>query len=69
MRDLEPLDVDEEEARAVRHGMTFPASTRPHLGPGPFAILDGHGELLAVYERRKGAIKAAVVVADVSAGT
>ncbi len=69
MRDLERLDVDDEEARAVRHGMTFPASTRPDLGPGPFAILDGRGELLAVYERRTAAIKPAVVVADVNAET
>lgn len=69
MRDLERLDVDDEEARAVRHGMTFPASTRPDLGAGPFAILDPAGDLLAVYERRKAAIKPAVVVADVNAET
>jgi tRNA pseudouridine55 synthase len=69
MRDLERLDVDDEEARAVRHGMTFPASTRTDLGAGPFAIVDSRGELLAVYERRKAAIKPAVVVADVNAET
>ncbi len=49
--------------------MTFPASTRRDLGAGPFAILDPHGDLLAVYERRKAAIKPAVVIADVSART
>jgi tRNA pseudouridine55 synthase len=69
MRDLEAVSVDDEEARAVRHGMTFPASTRRDLGTGPFAILDGRGELLAVYERHPAAIKPAAVVADVNAET
>jgi tRNA pseudouridine55 synthase len=70
MRDLERLDVDEEQARAVRHGMTFPCSTLPApLGKGPFAVADGHGELLAVYERRNAGIKPAVVVAATPTGS
>jgi hypothetical protein len=32
-------------------------------GPGPFAVLDHQGELLAVYERAGGKLKPAVVVA------
>jgi len=70
MRDLERLDVDDEQARAVRHGMTFPCSTLPSpLGTGPFAVADGRGELLAVYERRNAGIKPAVVVAAAPTGT
>ncbi|HSO96953.1 MAG TPA: tRNA pseudouridine(55) synthase TruB [Acidimicrobiia bacterium] len=69
MRDLERLDVDDEQARAVRHGMTFPCSTLPApLGAGPFAVADGRGELLAVYERRNAGIKPAVVVAATPTG-
>jgi tRNA pseudouridine55 synthase len=64
MRDLEPIDVNEEQARAVRHGVTFPCSALEEpLGPGPFALIDAGGELLAVYERRNAGIKPAVVVA------
>ena len=33
------------------------------LGEGPFAMIDGDGTLLAVYERRGGAVKPAVVLA------
>jgi tRNA pseudouridine55 synthase len=70
MRDLERLDVDDEQARAVRHGMTFPCSTLPApLGEGPFAVADGRGELLAVYERRNAGIKPAVVVAATQTGS
>jgi len=70
MRDLERLEVDDEQARAVRHGMTFPCSTLPApLGTGPFAVADGRGELLAVYERRNAGIKPAVVVASSPTGT
>jgi tRNA pseudouridine55 synthase len=70
MRDLERIDVDEEQARAVRHGMTFPCSAlRAPLGPGPFAVADSDGELLAVYERGKAGVKPAVVLAAASIGT
>lgn len=70
MRDLERLDVDDEQARAVRHGMTFPCSTLPApLGEGPFAVADGRGELLAVYERRNAGIKPAVVLAPTPTGS
>ena len=55
LRDLTEVVVDGEQQRAVAHGATFAAPAL--LGdlddaPGPFAVVDEHGELLAVYERR-----------------
>jgi tRNA U55 pseudouridine synthase TruB len=66
VRDLERVDVDDTSARAIRHGMTFPAHALGEVGDGPFAIVDPHGELLAVYERRRAGIKPAVVIAPTS---
>ena len=64
VRDLEHLHVDAEQARGVSHGMTFPCSTLPASdGPGPFALIDPDGALLAVYERRNAGYKPTVVVA------
>jgi len=63
VRDLEMLAVDAESVKAIRHGMTFPAGALGESGPGPFAVVDDHAELLAVYERRKGGVKPSVVVA------
>ena len=69
VRDLERIDVDPEQARAVAHGVTFPATVLAgaDAGPGPFAVIDGDGDLLAVYERRRAAVKPAVVLAPVEA--
>ncbi len=69
VRDIERIDVDLEQARAVAHGVTFPATAfaGEHAGPGPFAVVDRDGELLAVYERRRAAVKPAVVLAPVEA--
>ncbi len=69
VRDLERVDVDAEQARAVTHGVTFPAAAlaRTDAGPGPFAVIDPAGELIAVYERRRAALKPAVVIAPVEA--
>jgi tRNA pseudouridine55 synthase len=66
MRDLERVVIDAERARAVAHGATFaaPALVGDSEGPGPFAVLDEHDTLLAVYERRGGGVKPAVVVAS-----
>jgi tRNA pseudouridine55 synthase len=61
MRDLAQLRLDGEQARAVSHGVPFPALEVP--GAGPCAILGADGALLAVYELRAGAWKPAVVVA------
>jgi tRNA pseudouridine55 synthase len=65
MRGLEPVVATGETAAAVRHGATFPARVvlPAAAGPGPFAVVDGSGELLAVYERRGSGVKPAVVIA------
>ncbi len=69
MRDLERIDVDVEQARAIAHGVTFPATVLAgeDAGPGPFALVDPDGGLLAVYERRKSGLKPTVVLAPVEA--
>jgi tRNA pseudouridine55 synthase len=69
VRDLEQVSVDAEQARAVAHGVTFPAAVLAgaDAGPGPFAVVGPDGELLAVYERRRAAVKPAVVLAPVEA--
>jgi tRNA pseudouridine55 synthase len=69
MRDLEQVRIDAEQARAVAHGVTFPAAVfaGANAGPGPFAVVGPDGELLAVYERRRAAVKPAVVLAPVEA--
>jgi tRNA pseudouridine55 synthase len=63
MRDLERIDVDDEQARAVRHGATFTAGALATAGDGPYAVVDVGGALLAVYESRGAGLKPAVVVA------
>jgi tRNA pseudouridine55 synthase len=67
MRELEQLTVDPDAERAIAHGMTFSAGTLGERGPGPFAVVNEHDELLAVYERRPGGVKPAVVIAPVGA--
>lgn len=66
MRDLERVDVDEEQARAVAHGMSFAAGALDVVGAGPFAVADGTGSLLAVYETRGAGLRPSVVVAAAS---
>jgi tRNA pseudouridine55 synthase len=63
MRDLESVAVDEETARAVRHGATFTAGALSTAGDGPYAVVDADGMLLAVYERHGAGVKPSVVVA------
>jgi len=69
VRDLERVVTDTEQARAVAHGVTFPAPVfvGADAGPGPFAVVGPDGDLLAVYERRRAAVKPAVVLAPVEA--
>jgi hypothetical protein len=68
MRGLERATVDEESARAVAHGSVFPCAPFPVTGPGPYAVVDEAGVLLAVYERRGAGLKPSVVLppADVT---
>jgi tRNA pseudouridine55 synthase len=65
LRDLTEVVADGELLRAVAHGATFaaPALLGELDEPGPFAVVDEHGELLAVYERRGGGVKPTVVLA------
>jgi tRNA pseudouridine55 synthase len=63
MRDLERVDVDDEQVRAVRHGIAFPTGALGEHGDGPFALVARDDDLVAVYERRGAACKPAVVMA------
>jgi len=62
MRDLERVDVDDEQARAVSHGMSFAAGALSVQSKGPYALVDRSGALLAVYDTRGAALRPAVVV-------
>jgi tRNA pseudouridine55 synthase len=67
VRDLSRVDVDAEQARAIAHGVTFPATALTEEGAGPFTMVGPDGELLAVYVRRRAAVRPAVVLAPVEA--
>ena len=71
MRALPVVVVDGETARAVVHGATFSGVglVGADAGPGPFAVLDSGGALLAVYERRGAGVKPAVVVTTAEASS
>lgn len=75
MRDLPRRGVGPDVARAVGFGKVLSADV---LGvadgaEGPWAVVDGEGRLLAVYQRHEaagpGALKPAVVVAPAEAGS
>jgi tRNA pseudouridine55 synthase len=67
MRALERTTVDAESARAVAHGSVFSTGAFAVEGEGPYAVVDEHGALLAVYERRGAGLKPAVVLAPAGA--
>ncbi|MFN8035740.1 MAG: tRNA pseudouridine(55) synthase TruB [Acidimicrobiia bacterium] len=71
MRALEQISVDHDVARAAAHGVVFPlpAFGGADLGPGPFALVDPDGALVAVYERRGAGIKPAVVISSAGEGS
>jgi tRNA pseudouridine55 synthase len=62
MRDLERVDLDDEQARAVSHGVSFAAGALAVHGAGPYAFIGPDGALLAVYDTRGAALRPAVVV-------
>jgi len=64
MRDLERIDVDDEQARAVAHGVSFASGALTVHGGGPYALVGPDGALLAVYDTRGAALRPAVVVAS-----
>jgi tRNA pseudouridine55 synthase len=65
LRDLPEVAVTGEQLRAVAHGATFaaPALLGERTEAGPFSVVDEHGDLLAVYERRGAGVKPTVVLA------
>jgi tRNA pseudouridine55 synthase len=67
MRGLERGVVDGDSARAVAHGSVFPTPPFVVEGPGPYAVVDESGALLAVYEQRGAGVKPAVVLPPVDA--
>jgi tRNA U55 pseudouridine synthase TruB len=62
MRGLERADVDAATARGVAHGSVFPSTAFTVSGPGPYAVVDEAGALLAVYEQRGAGLKPSVVL-------
>ena len=55
--------VDDDMAALVRHGRVFDDEALGVTGDGPWAVVDGEGTLLAVYERHRGAtVKPGVVM-------
>jgi tRNA pseudouridine55 synthase len=50
MRDLEVVEVDNAMAASIRTGLALDRVPLGALGDGPWAMLDGAGALLAVYE-------------------
>jgi tRNA pseudouridine55 synthase len=50
LRDLPPVELDADTARAVSHGVALDRASVGAAGDGPWALLDSSGELLAVYE-------------------
>jgi tRNA pseudouridine55 synthase len=63
MRGLERVDLDDEQAQVVAHGVAFGPGALTVRGDGPFALVDPDGALVAVYDRHGAGFKAAVVVA------
>jgi tRNA pseudouridine55 synthase len=64
VRDLESVPVDDDVAASISHGLPLDRVPLGAVGDGPWAMLDGDGALLAVYEATgTDRIRPAVVVA------
>jgi tRNA pseudouridine55 synthase len=59
LRDYSRVSVDDAAAEMIRHGRVLDRFD----GDGPWAVVDGRGSLLAVYESFGAAAKPAVVIA------
>ena len=59
LRDYSRVAVDDQAAEMIRHGRVLDRFD----GEGPWAVVDEHGSLLAVYESFGAAAKPAVVIA------
>jgi tRNA pseudouridine55 synthase len=70
LRGMEAHRVGDAVAAQVATGRVFAAAASPVpvAGPGPFAVLDDGGHLLAVYERNGERLKPAVVVPAADGG-
>jgi tRNA pseudouridine55 synthase len=64
LRDLAGVTVDADVEVAVGHGKVLPETVLGVDGDGPWRVLGAGGDLLAVYERHRGAdVKPSVVLA------
>jgi len=64
VRHLEPVVVGPAAADAVGHGRPLLRAELGHVtGPGPWAVVDHQGALLAVYEAAGEGARASVVLA------
>jgi tRNA pseudouridine55 synthase len=50
LRDLAQVELDADTARAVSHGLAIDRVSVGAAGDGPWALLEGGGDLLGVYE-------------------
>jgi tRNA pseudouridine55 synthase len=50
LRDLPQVELDGDMARSVSHGLALDKVSAGAAGDGPWALVDGGGELLAVYQ-------------------
>lgn len=70
MRALPMVTADAELVVAISHGQAFDAARVPAAGtglveePGPVAMIDDSGRLLAIYERHAERMKPSVVLPD-----
>lgn len=64
MRALTVVNVDDELRAAIANGKVFEAERVRVEGDGPFAMIDGAGDLVAVYERNGDRLKPSVVLPD-----
>jgi tRNA pseudouridine55 synthase len=62
VRHLEGVTVDEATAAAVGNGQKLDRAGLGASGDGPWAVHDGAGHLLAVYERHGDGTKPVVVI-------
>src|SRR3954451_24438997 len=62
LRGMERIAVDAATASLVATGRVFTDPPFPIEGAGPFALVDDHTRLLAVYERRDARLKPSVVI-------
>lgn len=63
LRDYPRLIVDAGGAADVSHGRLLDPGALAARGDGPWGVVDAEGALLAVYERHRGALKPAAVLA------